>query len=189
MTKTDVGFKEWAAVCEALADGSQTLILRKGGIVEDGGEFRPDHPLFLMVPTYWHQLESGIKSTKLEYLKRANDHKPSDDKFVIRHAAKVYRSLQVDSLESLRRLDPFHIWSTEIIDERFHRWEKDIVHAMIVRVYELSRPLTLDILPEHRGCKSWIKLDSPFVLDDARPILSEAEFNDCAESIIRAAKA
>lgn len=185
MKETDVGFKEWAAICEALADGSQSLILRKGGIIEDRGEFHPDHSCFLLVPTYWHQLESGIKPEKFDYLNRANDHKPIEDEFVIRHVAEVYRSLRIESRESLARLEPFHIWSPQIIDERFRRWEKEVVHAMIVRVYELSRPLTVAILPDHRGCKSWIKLDSPISFDDARPVLSHAEFSDCAESIVR----
>jgi len=188
MKMTDVGFKEWAAVCEALADGSQSLILRKGGIIEEKGEFQPDHPRFLMVPTYWHQLGSGLKPSKLDYLRQATSRKPSDDEFVIRHFAEVDRSLQIKSHESLLRLEPFHIWSRDIIDERFRRWEKDVVHAMIVRIYELSTPLTVNVLPEHRGCKSWIKLDSPISLDGARAVLSEEDFADCAESIVRAAK-
>lgn len=186
MKQTNVGFKEWAAVCEALADGSQSLILRKGGIIEDRGEFYPDHSRFLLFPTYWHQLGSGVKQAKLDYLKRAMDNKPSDDEFVIRHVAEVYRSLKIESYEALARLEAYHIWSAPIIDERFRRWEKEIVHAMIVRVSELSRPLSVSILPEHRGCKSWIKLESPVSFDDARPVLSDAAFIDYAESIVRA---
>ena len=50
-----IAFKEWAAVCKALIAGRQTVILRKGGIVEDGGEFTPAHKSFLLMPTYLHQ--------------------------------------------------------------------------------------------------------------------------------------
>ena len=38
-----IAFKEWAVICEALALGRQALILRKGGIAETGGAFRPEH--------------------------------------------------------------------------------------------------------------------------------------------------
>ena len=34
-----VAFKEWLGVCEALGSGRQSLILRKGGVAEDGGEY------------------------------------------------------------------------------------------------------------------------------------------------------
>ncbi|HEX3869165.1 MAG TPA: DUF1802 family protein, partial [Pirellulales bacterium] len=50
-----IAFKEWAVVCRALARGQQTVILRKGGIVEEGGKFAPDHSEFLLFPTYLHQ--------------------------------------------------------------------------------------------------------------------------------------
>ena len=61
-----VAFKEWAAVCRALADGTQTVILRKGGIAEAGGEFRPEHARFWLYPTHFHeQQRAGLKP---EYL-------------------------------------------------------------------------------------------------------------------------
>ncbi|HYV35699.1 MAG TPA: DUF1802 family protein, partial [Gemmataceae bacterium] len=39
-------FKEWAAICKALAEGRQGLILRKGGIAEPGGDFQIEHTRF-----------------------------------------------------------------------------------------------------------------------------------------------
>jgi hypothetical protein len=41
-----IAFKEWAAVCEALAAGRQTIILRKGGIQEGREGFRVQHGEF-----------------------------------------------------------------------------------------------------------------------------------------------
>src|SRR5437763_250989 len=54
-------FKEWAVVCQALAGGRQALILRKGGIAEAGGAFRPDHTRFWLFPTYLHQTAEALK--------------------------------------------------------------------------------------------------------------------------------
>ena len=53
-------FKEWAAICRALAAGRQDVILRKGGIVEDGGKFRPEHAAFLLFPTFVHQAPESL---------------------------------------------------------------------------------------------------------------------------------
>ena len=58
-----IAFKEWAVICRALAEGRQSLILRKGGIAEAGGQFRPEHDRFLLYPTYFHeQHHTGTKA-------------------------------------------------------------------------------------------------------------------------------
>src|SRR5688572_5262360 len=54
-------FKEWAVICAALAQGRQSLILRKGGIDEDAGDFRVERPRFWLYPTYTHQQNVGIQ--------------------------------------------------------------------------------------------------------------------------------
>ena len=54
-------FKEWAVICKALAEGRQAIILRKGGIAEEGETFRLEHKQFWLFPTYLHQQETGIK--------------------------------------------------------------------------------------------------------------------------------
>jgi hypothetical protein len=64
-TSIRTAFKEWAAICRALATGRQDVILRKGGIVEDGGEFRPDHASFLLLPTFLHQVTNDQRQNKM----------------------------------------------------------------------------------------------------------------------------
>src|SRR5881227_1925455 len=56
-----VAFKEWAGVCDALGTGRQSLILRKGGVSEGPGGFRPEHPAFWLYPTHVHEAEQGLK--------------------------------------------------------------------------------------------------------------------------------
>ena len=53
-----IAFKEWSEICQVLADGHQTLIVRKGGIREGPGGFSPDHPAFWLYPTYVHQAQA-----------------------------------------------------------------------------------------------------------------------------------
>src|SRR5262249_50812721 len=54
-------FKECAVICEALAQGQQSRILRKGGIAEDTGAFHIEHDRFWLYPTFTHQQEQGIQ--------------------------------------------------------------------------------------------------------------------------------
>lgn len=46
-----LAFKEWAVICAALADGEQTLILRKGGIDAGREGFRVARREFWMYST------------------------------------------------------------------------------------------------------------------------------------------
>ena len=59
-----VAFKEWAGVCDALIEGRQTVIIRKGGISETAGpgEFDLEHPEFWLYPTWVHQAEQGLRT-------------------------------------------------------------------------------------------------------------------------------
>ena len=49
------GLKEWATVVKALEHGKQTVILRKGGILETASGFIIESKKFLLFPTWEHQ--------------------------------------------------------------------------------------------------------------------------------------
>jgi len=50
-----------ARICDALAEGRQSLILRKGGIAEGPRGFVPEHDTFWLYPTHVHQAEQGLR--------------------------------------------------------------------------------------------------------------------------------
>src|SRR5207244_3912009 len=58
-----VAFKEWAGVCDALLQGRQSIIVRKGGISEGPGPgvFVPEHAEFWLYPTAVHQAQQGLR--------------------------------------------------------------------------------------------------------------------------------
>ena len=56
-----IALKEWAVTVESLAEGQQILLLRKGGIHEEGKDFKVIHPEFLLYPTYEHQRKDLLK--------------------------------------------------------------------------------------------------------------------------------
>ena len=53
--------KEWASVVEALKEGRQVLLLRKGGIAERRGAFRVEQAAFSLYPTFLHQDKQYIR--------------------------------------------------------------------------------------------------------------------------------
>ena len=59
-----IAFKEWAVVVEALGHGEQILLLRKGGIRENCGEFHVDHRRFWLFPTVFHEAEESVIPSK-----------------------------------------------------------------------------------------------------------------------------
>jgi hypothetical protein len=69
-------FKEWAVICEALAQGKQSIILRKGGIAEDECEFGVEHTRFWLYPTFTHQQNDGISEEARPLLADIEKHRP-----------------------------------------------------------------------------------------------------------------
>src|SRR5690606_13104622 len=63
-------FKEWAAVCAAIAAGRQTVLLRKGGIQERDTIFEPDHRAFWLLPTRFHQSPEELTPDATEWIAR-----------------------------------------------------------------------------------------------------------------------
>lgn len=176
-------FKEWAVVGEAMAQGKQTVILRKGGIVEDEGRFRPIHPRFLLLPTYVHQAPEGIRPEFLPLLEQVRNQQPVSDQIRISHWAEVATAVQVTSLESLNRLRDEHIWSQAIVEERFRRWQTDSVYALVVKVFPLPDPVLLPMRDSYGGCKSWIELEQDVPTPDTSPVVPSDEFDLRLKSI------
>jgi len=171
-----IAFKEWAVVCRALATGRQTVILRKGGIVEEGGAFRPDHPEFLLFPTYSHQSPEDVLPEARMSLDDLETEQPPTGQVIIRHAAVVTETRRMEHLTALKAMRREHVWSDEVVEERFYRWRDHSVYAMIVRVFELPSPVSLELKEEYTGCKSWVHLEEDISIEGARPVIDEAEF-------------
>lgn len=152
-----VAFKEWAVICEALARGAQSLILRKGGIAEDGGTFRPEHAEFLLYPTYFHEHRNGIKPEFLPLLDAAEAAKPPAGVVRFSHVVRVESVAHVTDLESALALDARHAWTADVVRQRFH-YRTPGLYVFAVRVFKLAQPVDLIERPEFAGCKTWVPL-------------------------------
>lgn len=154
-----IAFKEWAVICAALAAGRQSLILRKGGIAEDGGRFRPEHDRFLLYPTYFHEHRNGIKPELLPLLEQCEKEKPEPGTICFTHFAEVHSVEHITDLRTALALDSRHGWTAEEVSKRFH-YRKPGVFAFHVRVHALPEPMEVMERSEYAGCRTWVQLVS-----------------------------
>jgi hypothetical protein len=152
-----VALKEWAAVCEALASGRQSIVLRKGGIAEAGGAFRVEHSRFWLYPTYVHQQQGGIVEEARPLLERAERSRPSAGMVRLTHFAEVRQVRYVEDLADVLKLEGMHVWSRETVESRF-RYRTPGLFVLELRVYRSAAEHELAETAEYAGCKSWVAL-------------------------------
>lgn len=150
-------FKEWAVICRALATGRQDVILRKGGIVEPGGQFRLESREFFLLPTFLHQSPDSLVPEARDLLADIEADRPPEGMVAFHHQAQVTDAFVVTAETALASLRPRHIWSDEIVAERFHRWQQRL-DVIVVEVTRLPAPLLFPWQESYGGCKSWVEV-------------------------------
>jgi hypothetical protein len=164
--------KEWATVVKALENGYQTVLLRKGGILETASGFRLEAKKFVLFPTYEHQDNASLKSQYYGYLADARENKPKDGYNTITSIAEVIEERDISSLEKIEQFSVFHIWSDPYIVERMNWMPEKPMKVVFLKVSKIPS-LEIPVLPEYHGCKSWIELNVN--AEAGKPVLSEAE--------------
>jgi hypothetical protein len=185
--KQAIALKEWAIAVKALEAGEQIVIMRKGGIIEETRDFRLESNAFYLYPTYEHQKNELLKSAYQTDLDEILETWDNQDSFIkLTSYAEVTADLEVNDQEQLNLLFPYHIWTEHFAEERL-KWKRDKpLHVLLLRVYRLSEPLLLPILPEYNGCKSWIRLLTELPLDvSMAPVLADYVFATQVEQIKR----
>ena len=138
-----IAFKEWAGVCHALADGRQTLIVRKGGISEGPGGFAPEHAVFWLYPTHVHQAQQGLRDARPD---RPAQPRPADCRPVDRGPRRRRAGLALDSEEDACALDALSRLDLETMRKRF-AYRQPGLWVLGVRVYR--REPALDARSRH----------------------------------------
>lgn len=180
--------KEWASAVEALIDGRQTLLMRKGGIAEETRDFMLAAPRFWLLPTYEHQREHLLKEASRPLVARTlAEREACGGNLVLKAWAEVVRDIEVSDMETLSRLDRFHIWTGEFADERL-KWKRTKpLHVLILRVHRLEEPVVLPNRASYAGCKSWVTLEDPVPDGASRPVMEDEPFAQLAAEIAEAA--
>ena len=181
--KCQMALKEWAITCEAIGRGEQILLLRKGGIHEDGKDFRVIHREFLLYPTYEHQkaelLREEHQPTLAAMLERTRD----DKQITFTHFARAEEVVEVEDQGLVDELAPHYIWTTDYAQSRL-RWKPMLpLSVMLLRAYRLEAPVAVPWLPEYSGCTSWVEVLTDVPLGRMAPVLTDAEFQAQVDAI------
>lgn len=174
--------KEWAIVCKGLEEGRQTILLRKGGIMERKHGFELRHNDFYMFPTYEHQSRDLLQQEYADKFETILQDKPLDDLNTIYLYARVIFITETFSRKMLHDLRDFHIWNEKYVNARMDYNPEKPLSIILLRVYRLNKALNVALSPQQAGCRSWIDFQSlsteDFQDNIGKPVLGNDIFQE-----------
>lgn len=176
--------KEWAAVIDALEQGTQILTLRKGGIREKS--FLLAERSFFLLPTFEHQAAALMKPAYQAGLSGVGAAQRDEQGLIVRVRAEATDVWEIDDGERLAALEPFHMFTADYARARFSWRPKQPLTVLLLRVYRLAAPWQTGLPPGAGGCRSWFDLDAAAAPADAAPVLSDAAFEARAAQLRQA---
>lgn len=158
-----VAFKEWYVVCEALGNGVQDVIIRKGGIHEGKGGFEFIHDSFYLFPTLFHKQAEQVTAVAQKWM-------PQTEKKVwdigetvpVKYRCTIERSELISDWEKVLELSDRHVYAEALLRERFD-WEgkgmdSGCINVAYVKTEVLEEPLEISYSKSHGGCRSWLEI-------------------------------
>jgi len=174
--------KEWAVTVNALAQGQTILLLRKGGIKEQGGTFRVAQEQVLLYPTYEHQKPDLLKPSYADQVQVV----PSGwhpETVSISAWAQLTHIMQVSEAATVAQLLPYHVWNEQFVSDRLKWKPRTPLYLLLLRTYRLAQAQSIPYRLEYGGCQSWIDLAATISLADSIPALTDAEYSGQFETI------
>ena len=174
------GYKEWGAVCEALAEGRQHLLLRKGGIHEgrEGFSFRQER--FLLFPTRFHAEAAQVRVPAAP-AGEAGEWEVGDEVAISIWCEALWARTLTD-WEQVAALEPYHVWTEGLVRERFDCGELQQIHCALVRVFRLPGTVSLSYEKKYGGCRTWV--DLPLAPPrEVEPVMGDADFEVVRKAI------
>jgi hypothetical protein len=172
--------KEWAIVCRALEEGRQTVILRKGGILEYKQGFEAKHDKFFLFPTFEHQSTDHLQADYAGKLDQILKDQPAAGSNKITGYAQAVEVKEVSDRAAIKSLEKYHIWNDSYVNARMDYNPKKPMSVILLRVFKLAEPILVDSKPEWTGCKSWIPLD---MAAGGTPVLGDLQFSKLASEV------
>lgn len=181
---SNISFKEWQVVCDALASGRQSILLRKGGIHEGRQGFSFAHESFFLFPTRFHTTPDQVREGEVTVLPEWQ----AGDLIRITHHAEAAWAITLTDWGEVAALEPHHIYSEKTVRDRFE-WEgkgmaSGSIHVALVRVRKLAEPWEFPYEPKYGGCRSWVNLPEPPAgwRESAVPVLDDEAFSRLSEA-------
>lgn len=181
-SNTTHALKEWAVAVDALEQGKTIMLLRKGGIHEQGGRFKVAHDQILLYPTYEHQQPLLLRH---EYASQVTPVTSGWHPETIRIGswAEITDILPVSDETVVRALLPFHIWNEQFISDRLKWKPRQPFYILLLRTYKLAQAQIIPYRSEYGGCKSWIDLAEPISIEDSVPVLDDGIYTQLVAEI------
>ena len=192
-----LALKEWSIVCRALENGRQSILLRKGGILEYKEGFEISQKIFLLYPTLEHQSREYLQQDylqEIELLLKNNGPNFDQDKInTITILARIEGMQEFNDETKLSKLEKYHIWNEKYVNMRMSYNPKKPMNALLLRIYKLPEPISVKVNPEWAGCKSWINIDLSNMnrissdnidklLNLCEPVIKEDDFQKISDS-------
>ena len=186
-----LALKEWSIICKALEDGNQTILLRKGGILEYKKGFEISQKSFLLYPTLEHQAAEYLQPKYLQsYQLNLSENKSKEiqnNTNILKSIARIEAIQEFHDHQKLPELEKYHIWNEKYVNMRMNYNPKKPMNALLLRIYKLPQPISINVNPEWAGCKSWIDIDMsekygnqfgsiPEMLYQSEPVIKDKEF-------------
>lgn len=176
-------FKEWAIAIAALGKGETIMLLRKGGIKEDSKQFAVKQPKVWLYPTYEHQKPQLLKPEYSSQVKEVVSgwHPETVD---IQSYGEITHTISVTDLEIIEQLEPYHVWNSTMIRDRFKWKPQQPLTVLLLRVFNLPNPVTIPYDRSYGGCKSWIELQKPISVGGLQPAMTAEEYENQVRKIL-----
>ena len=178
--------KEWAVVCRALEEGRQTVLLRKGGILEFREGFEVKHDRFMLFPTYEHQSRENLQPDYTDRLDEVLKEQPAGAVNVLASYAEAKLVREISDSSVLKKLEKYHVWNESYVNARMTYNPKKPMSMILVRVYNIDKPLAVESRSEWAGCKSWIPVDLQAAA--GRPAVDDVTFDKISFDVMEALK-
>ena len=180
---TRAALKEWAVTIQALREGRQLILLRKGGIHEPHGELPASPAEFFFFPGYEHQRGELLKPADAARYARFLDPARDAGPLHIDTFARPVADLVIDPPGKAYRLSGEHIFTEEYVRMRLEYRPEKPLRVLLVRAYGLPRAIEIPRAPRYAGCRSWVELDEELGAEGACAALDEAAFASRAAAV------
>ena len=171
----NIALKEWPVVIDALSQGRQVFLVRKGGIAEGRHGFELKHRRFLLFPTWEHQHREALQP---EWRERFDALEPPDASTVeLRHFAEVrdIAAAPADAEAFLRSAEA-HVWAAPFFEKRYSYRPDLPLFVVAVQTFALPKPVRIRNDRRYKGCRSWVDLYQDVPVEGAAPVLPESAF-------------
>jgi hypothetical protein len=184
-SRSATALKEWSAVCRAMAAGSQTILLRAGGIDDPAGRFGFPADAFWLFPTRHHEAASRLVTWASDFAIEAGC---AGGPAMLDLLATVETVHWIEQHQQLHALAPLHVLAADVVNQRFDYRQPGLA-AALVRIWRRTEPHLIEETPDMAGCRSWLELPHPLSCDSLHPVLPEDAWNERRERFLQAVKA